>query len=484
MHKHDNQPLVSEEVNNQIIQWLEDLPEEKRTGKDVYTLSLAYHRRNVNNDRKEADRIIELLHTVEEEMSSDYEWNRLLSTLYYEVENPEKGIHYLNRMMEAGLYTEEVDKVIERAKEHFDNLLFEFPNRKRVDFAWTEFMEREGEFRHRLEMGDDRETLFNDVSEIFASALGEGEPVYLEEIDGHFIMIFSLMTSRHHLFEAAYCVAHVPENLPKEWHVGVGLPAMENFEIGAGDEVITKEDVTVWIRQETGEDRQTHYAFDVYSDKLLFENEQEQIMAALHVDTMFERMLGEVPAIRLGADYTLLEMPKDEPGIPMGELYDTLTAMGAPLDGNVHWCYRYNQKPYSRPKRAVMNVLREDIFEGETAIPELDHDYMSKDPLYVAKYRAMGAFVGFFHYDVKMFDSEDQQADMQEALKEFLSTLAGDAMVVIGGGIGTKKNYIDFIAWDFEKALRAYAAVAKVYSLQDIGCKEFMVGAESFAFAE
>lgn len=454
-----------QDEHRKIIDALEAVPEELRTADIDMELARAYNNEG-NPDTLEGRNMLKeavrLMQTHESELSETYSWNFRMGYAYFYLDEEGRAIEYFEKALELHpgddpkLNTrQEIEDFIAYCHKFITLPQFKNNFRERTAVAWEAFANNEEKLRIIMDEDENHERGAEIVAmceDILALAFEEiAFEIGLN--DSKYEIILTPEGNRVNLFELVYFQKHAPAEVLKHWNIVVGRQPAANMGIRIDDLDIAGEDVCVWLKQS----EENRFEISAYCEKLqkLLNDDINRVWWIL--TTLTDRILGEIPHMRLIDAFDVLDAPKEEEFILLSDLLDELRGRGAELsidpESYLESYTAYELKPIEDPDAD----LRLDTVVGSTACVPLINEYLCGENEYMNELHSDGAVGGFFCYPLDGFDGENRSQqifDFRDKLEERLtSDDALEALTFIGGATGLYYGYVDFIAWDLEKAL-------------------------------
>lgn len=295
-------------------------------------------------------------------------------------------------------------------------------------------------------------------------------------------LILTAEGMKHRLFKLEYWKRQAPGKLSAAWNFIIGRrPAMalNQFELQMHGVRIGCKDVTVW--PEPLEDGQA--GIEAYSEKLLPLLEEQENAAYNLMEILLDQSIGEVSSILHIGWLDLLKEPKNEAGMSLDQLADYIQEQIDPDPGPENLCERY-MGYQMEPKDLTQEwELREDVFVGNTACPQLINSYFQEDDSIVNEHQADGVVMGFLFYNN---DSVEQSlmVPFRGEIEDEITDQAEGIVDIIGGATGRVFSYIDFICYDLKAFLDIAGKVMNKRDLEEIGFHVFRKGVRGLNLKE
>ena len=443
-----------EDEYRKIIDAIQSLPSEAQTPDLISQLARAYNNLAGSDDRELFAKAVELLESVEEELSGDHNWNFRMGYALYYLDQELKARYYFEQALKYRPGDKDTQEFIADC-----NKVLALPNSmkpfsRRTEEGWQSFLEGEEELRSLIE-AKEHQAVVECCRRLLSPAMREA---YFEigKNDGRYQLILSADGDRARVFKLVYFKNHAPETISKNWDILVGRQPAPGFELRMLDQSISTGDVKMWV--EDLEDRQV--GLNVYCEKLsgLLEEHSErgENQAYSILSVLLDQAIGEISAIGYVGYLELLDAPRDEPHILMSELAEYIGThtdpqrKGCPLTAEelCEWYTAYRQEPSGEEKWR----LREDVYAGATCCIPLVSRYYRGDDSVMEDFHMDGAVPGFFFYPLEGV-SKDQILDLRDRIQQAIAREAGDAVTFTGGATGNVYGYLDFIAWDLPELL-------------------------------
>ncbi len=168
--------------------------------------------------------------------------------------------------------------------------------------------------------------------------------------------------------------------------------------------------------------------------------------------------LGEAASLILVEDVYGLPKPRPQGGIPLEGLAQELLNRGYRLPADSwelaeSFLLRWERTP--APGRE--HLLREDICLCTSRFPALEQQFLRGEYWELDELTKAGASAGFLFFPApeNLSDAMKQGEAFSASL---LETAGADCIQMLGVSAGTRRVYVDFIAWDLEPVLKAGSA--------------------------
>lgn len=458
--------------HQKIIDTVEALPEEEQTPEFISLLARAYNNLGVMGDKNELkddlsacdysnlEKAIELLKSVEDELKDTHNWNYRMGYAYYYMNQEGPALRYFERAFELMPEDEDTAEFINNCR-----LQLAFPRseesfRERTAKAWNLFLEGETDLREMIDDKEryDGEKLMESVTEMLKPAFYDA--CFEMGFNGEkYELILSPNGDKSKLFQLVYFQKHAPAELSEHWNILIGRQPSDKIGLQMFGQRVSAEDVLVWA-----EKHEEKVALSFYSEKLLpvinDEGHAEWFMSIL-LDTT----IGELTAMALVCDIAVLDVPREEPGIPMTELLDYLKNEFDILKNGVpsieQLCDQYTCYEM-KPNEEEDACLRSDVYVGVTCCVPILNEYLNGESCIMDAFHCDGAVPGFLYYPLYAFNNDDNRSEavlnFRDSLENAILERAGeDSVTFIGGASGVYNGYLDFIAWDLRAVLDAAA---------------------------
>lgn len=442
-----------------IIDAIEALPEAEKTPALVSELARAYNNRAQVGDRVQFERAVDLLKSVEEHFQDEHNWNYRIAYAYYYLDEEGPALRHFEKALEARPGDADTQEFIDDCRRRLAAPRFEKTFRQRTEESWTAFLQGEEELRKLLDQKNQTavgEELIAKCEKLLAPAFHD--IAFELGFNGEkYELILTPEGNRAKLFELVYFQRRAPQSLLKRWNVLVGRQPSQGFGLRAFGQEIAGKDVQVWAK--TTENGQVSLA--LFCEKLLPMLKEDEGKAWWMLSILLDQVLGEIQTMALVENFDVLDAPRDEPGISMDCLPQTLEAMGLDLAGNPEQFLENGYIAYEmEPQQDPDADWRLDVYAGVTRCPVLINEYLRGDSETMDAFHLDGAVPGFFLYPLDCFEKEEERGkavlDFRDALEAAVRKAAGeDAITFLGGATGIFCGYLDFIAWDLPRVLSA-----------------------------
>lgn len=450
-----------------IIDAIEALAQEELPPELISELARAYNNIAGPSDRELFKKAVALLKPHEEYFQGDHSWNFRIAYAYYYLDLEGPALRYFEKALEARPDDEDTLEFIDDCRKRLSLPRFEKPFRQRCAEGWASFAQGEADLRRLLDRKD-RNAATNELiarcEELLAPAFADVS-FELGFNGKKYELILTPEGDRAKLFELVYFQSHAPEEVRKHWNVLVGRQPSHNFHLslsGAGQPV-SAEDVLVWVDKADEASGINNVSLTLYCEKLLPLLGERESAAWWILSTLTDQTIGELPSMAYIEGFEVTDAPREQPGISLVELPETLKAMGLEpcIDPeqfleNGYTAYQMNPSGDPEPD------WRLDVFAGSTRCPVLINEYLSGESNAMDTLHKDGAVPGFICYPMDCFANEADRGkaalDFRDALEDALLEKAGtDSITFLGGASGIYCGYLDFIAWDLNPVLEAAA---------------------------
>lgn len=446
-----------------IADALEALPTDERTADVDMELARAYNNLGVAcEDRRLLRKAIQLMKAHEEELCETYSWNFRMGYSWYHLEQEGRALVFFHRALElhpgndAKINTkQEILRFISQCEKCITRPIFEECFRERTKKAWETFAEQESQLRRIMDEDKDHRRsheLITQCGEILDLAF---DNISFEMgFDGEkYELILTPEGDRVKLFELVYFQEHVPEEVLKHWAVTVGRQPADDAGLWFDRWKISGKDVQIWIER-TGE---KSFSMSAYCEKLMPLIREDRGQVWWMLTTLTDQVLGEIPNMRYIEEFDLLDEPRKESHILLAELPEKLREYGMDLSVDPHACLESYMGYQMEADEDPDADWRMDIIAGSTCCDAIVSGYLEGENDYMDDLHADGAVAGFLCYPLDTLREEKGSQkifDFRDRLEEYLGSDCGsDTLILTGGGTGLYCGYVDFIAWDLDRAL-------------------------------
>lgn len=438
----------------QIIDVIEALPEAECDDDLIGQLARAYNNRGEQGDY---ERAINLLMSIADQCQEQANWHFRLAYAYYYLDRDAEAMAEFERALALEPEDEDAAEFIERCRRNLVYPVASKPFTVRVTEFWQVFMEAEQDLRQMLDKKESSEVVTALVSRLLRIAIAD---CYFEiGFNGEkYELTLTPEGQKHCLFKLRYWLKQAPEELKEHWNFYAGrqaVPNPEGFAMQMNGAEVAMTEVICW--PELLEDQ--HIGLTLYADAwqaLLAENENSAYgMAAILID----QCIGEASAI-VHIDWLeiVAEKPEEE-GLPLTELRDFLREVDDEQDDDeIDPCRYFTAYELEPADLEAEWELREDVFVGNTACPEVINSYYQGDDAIMNEHQADGVIYGFLFYDNQSVDSSEMvpfRGDIEDEIAE----KAQDFGEIIGGATGLAYSYIDCICYDIGRFMEVAAEV-------------------------
>ena len=443
-----------------IVDTIEDIPADERTPEMDSELARAYNNMADVDDRHLFEKALELLKPHAEYFKGDHCWNFRMAYAYYYLDREELALRYFKEALEARPGDEDTEKLIDECRNRLAWPHFRQCFRERVADAWAAFEQNEREFRTMLD-SEDRDEYADELVARCGDILRMALPDVAFELGFNgekYDLILSPEGKRTQLFPLVYFQEHIPASVQKNWNVLVGRQPSPNSVFHVGDYEISAEDVSVWVDMPNDK----RVSLTLYCEKLLSLLAENGDRAWWMLSTLTDQTLGEVAAIDLIEGFNVIDKPKAEPSTTLAELPQILRDIDLNLNNDARELLDNSYLAYQlTPTKETDFDLRMDVYAGSSRLPIAINEYMRDESDMMDEYHAQGIVPGFFVYLLPEGENDRQAVlDYRDELARKIGDKVGsDAFLSIGGAVGTRYVYIDFMAWDLQAVLDAAAGI-------------------------
>lgn len=343
---------------------------------------------------------------------------------------------------------------------------FEQSFREKTTEGWSVFEKGEARLRALMDQKDQgavREELIETCSGLL-SAVFSDVSFELGFNGKKYELILTPEGKRTKLFELVYFQSHAPSSVLEHWNILVGRQPSRGYSLGAFGEMVSGQDVQVWIEKTEEQSQSKHISLELYCEKLLplFKTDESKVWWLL--STLLDQILGELAAMELVEDFQVLDTPKDAVPVLLDELPEILKKMDIECSSDPeHFLENsfigYEMVPDQNPEAD----WRLDVFAGSTRCAAVINEYLRGEGDIMDEFHRDGVTAGFLCYPLDSFAHEEERGrvvlDFRDELIAYVLQNAGDdAMTFLGGATSIYCGYLDFIAWDLNAVLASAAA--------------------------
>lgn len=406
--------------------------------------------------REELQRALELLLPLSHALSEDFEYNYETGFTYLYLEQEYASLPYLTKALQVAPKGDEeanadIQDLLGIAYDRMSIPTYQRSFRRRTKDAWDAFAKSDEALRTLMDQDADRDVVMKKTREILSFAFTD--PSFELRIDkGRFALIFLPQGDRVRMFEYQYFADRAPEEVKKHWDIVVGRQPVQDVRFTFQNTAITPDDCLFWLEEMEEE----HYRISLYCEKLQGAAEDKKWW---FVSTLVDCVLGEIPSYRYLTKFEVLDRPKDDAGVKLSKLPETLEALGLDIDTDAKSYLQTLMVYGSTPASEDDDIWRDDVITGSTDCFPLIYDYMHGDYTRDEDLRKDGIAAGFFCYPLEYFPAEKRDEEIMHFRTELTDAVldgAGpDAVTFTGGATGVDNGYLDFIAWDIDAVLDA-----------------------------
>ena len=457
-----------------IIDALENL--EERSATLDSELARAYNNQadhTTKEGRELLQKAVALLLKHEESMQDNALWHYRLAYAYYYLEQEHQALEHFIKAHELDSADPDAPMFIDYCQKELTAPVFQYSHTfaQRCCDAWQHFSEQEPEIR-KLVDSQEGVAAINLCQELLSEAI-EGISLELGKHQELYELILTPEGALSDLFALVYLCHHAPAKLKEHWSFILGRQALPNIALKVENKQISADDVLIYLK--FADDQAHSYQIDAYCPKLAHIEHQQ---AWWMLTTLTDVVLGEIANMRYIENFELAtkQLPNS---IKLSELPQELNKRGCDLNisaehylDNSYISYQCNN-----PSKDSEAPLRKDIVVGSSRFPGLISQWMEHDHEYVQSLHNNGIGAGFIFFPI---ENLEQGMQWRSSLERDLSLDdAQENLCLIGGALGLNYGYIDFIAWDMERALYIIKQLGQKLQLPWIKFQTFRQDIES-----
>lgn len=454
-----------------IVEAIAELDEDQMTPELVSEAARAYLNMAEGKDKDLYALALQLLEPVSEPLAQDHNWNYRMGFANYWLDREGDAARYFRKALELMPDDEESRKLLDDCLERLSLPRFEESFRERVHEAWVGFQENEAELRSMIqadmadiqppdEEGDDEDEpdpVIQRCDELLSRAFANAS-FELGFNGKKYVLTLTSEDGPAEVFKLVYFKEHAPEAVLEHWDIEIGRQVDPTFALDIDDVQVTADNVRCWAEWDEDNVQIALYA-DVVTP-FLENGLQDQawwIMSAL-----LDHTLGEICAMDLVNEFTVLDQPKDTAGIPLSSLPVVLQKAGFDLTNDPARIMETYVVYENEPDTDEDADWRLDIVKGYTNCPLLLDGYYTGEDYLMNSFHNDGAVPGFFCWPMEAIEGSDKAAaveDFRDKLESAILKRAGsNSVTFIGGAVGLFAGYLDIIAWDLDEVLEAAEA--------------------------
>lgn len=455
-----------------IVEAIAELDEDQMTPELVSEAARAYLNMAEGKDRDLYILALQLLESVNEPLAEDHKWNYRMGFANYWLDRDGDAARYFRKALELMPDDRESQKLLDDCSERLSLPRFQESFRERVHDTWLDFQENEAELRSMIqadiadirpsvedgtENEDASDTVIQRCDELLSRAFSNSS-FELGFNGKKYVLTLTCEDGPAEVFKLVYFKEHAPASVLERWDVEIGRQVDTSFALDIDDEQVTADSVRCWAEWDEDNVQIALYADAV---KPFLENGLHD-QAWWIISALLDHTLGEICAMDLINEFSVLDAPKDTDGIPLSSLPIVLEKAGFDLSNDPTRITDTYTVYENEPDTDEEADWRLDVVKGYTNCPPLlDGYYLGEDYL-MDSFHNDGAVPGFFCWPMEAIEGTDKAAaveDFRDKLESAILKHAGsNSVTFIGGAVGLFAGYLDFIAWDLDEVLEAAEA--------------------------
>lgn len=452
-----------------IVEAIAELDEDELTPELVSEAARAYLNMAEGRDRDLYAAALQLLESVREPLSEDHSWNYRMGFANYWLDREGDAARYFKKALELMPEDDESQKLLDDCQMRLSMPQFEEPFRERVRETWLRFQEDEAELRSMIqadlaseEPSDDAEDdetdgVIQKCDELLSHAFSNSS-FELGFNGKKYVLTLTSEDGPAEVFKLIYFKEHAPASILEEWDIEIGRQVDPHFALDIDEAQLTAQDVRCWA--EWDED---NVQIALYADAVKpFLDNGLQDQAWWIMSALLDHALGEICAMDLINEFTVLDAPKDTAGIALSALPVVLEKAGFDLSNDPSRITETYTVYESEPDTDEDADWRLDVVKGYTNCPSILDGYYTGEDYLMNSFHNDGAVPGFFCWPMEAIEGTDKAAAVEEFRDKLESAIlkqaGSNSVTFIGRAVGLFAGYLDFIAWDLEEVLEAAEA--------------------------
>ena len=452
-----------------IVEAIAELDENEITPELVSEAARAYLNMADGRDRDMYAAALQLLESVREPLAEDHKWNYRMGFAHYWLDHEGDAARYFKKALELMPEDDESRKLLDDCQLRLSMPRFEESFRERVHNTWLRFQEDETELRAMIQADLATEALSDDDGEDQT----DGVIQRCDELLSHafsnssfelgfngkkYILTLTSEDGPAEVFKLVYFKEHAPASILADWDIEIGRQVDPNFALEIDDAQLTAQDIRCWAEWD-GDNVQV----SLYADAVKpFLDNGLQDQAWWIMSALLDHTLGEICAMDLINEFTVLDAPKDTAGIPLSTLPVVLKKAGFDLGNDPSRITETFTVYESEPDMDEDADWRLDVVKGYTNCPSILDGYYNGDDYLMNSFHNDGAVPGFVCWPMEAIEGTDKAAAVEEFRDKLESAIlkraGSNSISFLGGAVGLFAGYLDFIAWDLEEVLEAAEA--------------------------
>ncbi|MCD8177359.1 MAG: hypothetical protein LUE98_08015 [Tannerellaceae bacterium] len=354
--------------------------------------------------------------------------------------------------------------------------------KERVAEFWSRFVAEEANLRKTMDEKKGTPEILKPFQELLPIAFNN--PYYNVGVntDGRYELILTPEGDPMTYYMTWYWLQQVPESLAEHWNFFASKPAASNaanFGIQMHGTNINVTDLMLYAEKDS--DRHV-IDIEIYAPKLasLADNQKYSLFFIL-----LDMNISELYTMNYIGDIDFLEEPKtDGDELLLTELKTYIEKFmeeeGLQISDDPHQGFSVYELQIEEPQ-----ILREDIYIGNTANTRWINDYYNGDSKSVDSADANGVVWGFLFYDNTELE-QDELINFRSAIEEAYEKLFEEDLIGmhVGSATGGSYSYLDFVIFDIHAFLAASSEIAEKYKLKDCGFSTFKKEGDVIGFTE
>lgn len=457
-----------EDRHKDIIELIENLPEEELTPEILSILGRAYNNYATQEEKPEyARKAVEVLSGLEPYFSDDHTWNFRLAYSYFLLNMEYKAIPYFEKALELLPGDEDTEHLLNLCKTSLTCPSFSVNFSDRVQRAWKSFEDNEAGLRAAIDRNDTDRILeivneaLNIICDDIAMEIGHNGEKYE--------LILSPAGDKARLFPIYYISRQMPDRLSDKWNLRIGNSGLGKMSVDGND--YRAEDIYVNVSPfEKDKVRLT-----AWSEKLSEVIDEDESKASWIVYTLTDHYLGEICAMSL-VDYIGLSATKpDGELVSLDRLGQYLTDKGYKMNNDVESVLEGSSVYSLDPdKNKNEDFVRKDLVCGSTSLMQLVSETLDGESYSVDYLHSCGIIAGSLVFPLSHFEDSKELFALREEFEDVaMSPDARKHCHILGGATGTEYAYIDFLAYNMDDFIEFAVPFFKSRNIPSLGFAVF-----------
>ncbi|MGI6591459.1 MAG: hypothetical protein ACOX1O_07660 [Eggerthellaceae bacterium] len=447
-----------------IIEAIGQLDADEITPELISEAGKAYCNLANGEDRDLLKMGLDLLSSVEDELSDDHHWNFRMGFANYWLDREGDAVPYFRKALELMPDDQQSQQLLDDCLDRIALPEFDQTFRDRVQSAWREFLDEESSIRSMIQAeiagtetedpeDDEADSVAEKMDGILSHALYNSS--FELGFDGKsYELTLTSDAGPAEVFKLRYFKEHAPKEVFEHWKVNLGRQVDPSFTIEINGEELTAKDIRVWTEWDDD-----GVSLSLYGKQVVPLLHDDPDQAGWVFSALLDHTLGEICAMDLVNELTLLDEPQDEGGMPLSNLPTALFKAGYSLSNDIERMTDIPTEYECEPIEDEEADWRLDVTKGVITCPALLSEYYEGEDDVMNSFHDDGAVPGFICWPIEAVEGNnrvDALRSFSDKLEEGILKRAGSSSVTfIGHATGLYAGYLDFIAWDLPEVLEA-----------------------------